>query len=333
MSEGRAAAARARVAPEDPVAPIKARVRSRVTMLVVMLAVGSFSLAQSMVSPILPTVQRALHTNETTVTWVLTSYLLAADGVHPDPRPGGRHDRQGPGASSSILVDLRASATWSSALAPNIEHLIAGRGIQGIGGAVDPAARPSGSCAMRYRPRTCTHAIGMIAVLPEASAADFGTAIAGPIVNILNYHWLFWIPAIALGLATIAAHFVIPPRTACAPKSPDQLAGGRPAGRMAGGDAARLQRGADVGLGLDQGHRAAPRVNRAAAAVGGRRVDGQGPADRHADASHPGDLAGRYRLPALRRRAVRLVRLPAAAPARHRRRPTSGTELTITDPG
>jgi predicted MFS family arabinose efflux permease len=35
--------------------------------------------------------------------------------------------------------------------------------------------------------------------------------LAGPIVGVLDYHWLFWFPAIMLVAATIAAYVVIPP--------------------------------------------------------------------------------------------------------------------------
>jgi MFS family permease len=198
MSEGRAAAAPAPVA-------IKARVHYRVTMLVVMMAVGSFSLAQSMVSPILPTVQRALHTNENTVTWVLTSYLLAAAVF--TPILGRVGDMIGKDRVFVGVLVIFALGNVVCALAPNIGTMIAGRGIQGIGGAVVPLG--FGIVRDEIPPEKLHAAIGMIAVLLGVGGG-VGTAIAGPIVNILNYHWLFWIPAIALGIATVTAHFVIP---------------------------------------------------------------------------------------------------------------------------
>src|SRR3954447_25224116 len=53
------------------------------TFAVVLVAVTAYSVAQSMVLPMLPTIQHALHTSQDTVTWVLTAYLLAASVATP----------------------------------------------------------------------------------------------------------------------------------------------------------------------------------------------------------------------------------------------------------
>ena len=55
----------------------------RVTFVVLCLGVASFSLLQSMVNPVLPTIEGALHTDQATVTWVLTAYLLSASVCTP----------------------------------------------------------------------------------------------------------------------------------------------------------------------------------------------------------------------------------------------------------
>jgi len=54
-------------------------------------------------------------------------------------------------------------------------------------------------------------AIGVIAAL-AAAGAGLGIVLAGPIVDALDYHWLFWIPMIVMALTVIAAHLVIPSR-------------------------------------------------------------------------------------------------------------------------
>ena len=43
-----------------------------------------------------------------------------------------------------------------------------------------------------------------------AVGAGFGIVLAGPIVDALDYHWLFWIPVIVLAVAAVAAHVVVP---------------------------------------------------------------------------------------------------------------------------
>ena len=50
---------------------------------VILAAVSSYSLLQSLVEPVLPTLQQPLHTSEDTVTWVLTAYLLTAAVATP----------------------------------------------------------------------------------------------------------------------------------------------------------------------------------------------------------------------------------------------------------
>ena len=50
-----------------------------------MLAIGvlAYAVLQSLVTPVLPTLQHSLHTSQTTVTWVLTANLLSASVFTP----------------------------------------------------------------------------------------------------------------------------------------------------------------------------------------------------------------------------------------------------------
>ena len=58
---------------------------SRTGLILGVLALGSgaYALLQSLVVPALPVLQRDLHTSTTGVTWLFTSYLLAASVVTP----------------------------------------------------------------------------------------------------------------------------------------------------------------------------------------------------------------------------------------------------------
>ena len=64
--------------------------------------------------------------------------------------------------------------------------------------------------------------MGVIASL-VAVGGGLGIVLAGPIVNALSYHWLFWLPMILTVAAAVAAHFLVPesPNTHL---GPDQLA-------------------------------------------------------------------------------------------------------------
>ncbi len=52
-------------------------------------------------------------------------------------------------------------------------------------------------------------AVGVIASL-TAVGAGLGIVVAGPIVDALDYHWLFWLPMILTIAAALAAHFFVP---------------------------------------------------------------------------------------------------------------------------
>jgi len=55
----------------------------QVTFAVLALGVAAFALLQSLVIPVLTTVQHELHTTQSAATWVLTAYLLSASIMTP----------------------------------------------------------------------------------------------------------------------------------------------------------------------------------------------------------------------------------------------------------
>jgi predicted MFS family arabinose efflux permease len=59
------------------------RAHYQVTFAVLAVCVGAFALLQSLVIPVLTTVQHELHTTQAAVTWVLTAYLLSASIMTP----------------------------------------------------------------------------------------------------------------------------------------------------------------------------------------------------------------------------------------------------------
>ena len=100
-------------------------------------AVSSFALLQSLIVPVLARIQIEFHTDQTTVTWVLTAYLLSASIC--TPLLGRIGDVVG--KKRMLVVDaVRALAVGSlaAALAPSIGWLIAARVVQGAGGGVLP---------------------------------------------------------------------------------------------------------------------------------------------------------------------------------------------------
>jgi MFS family permease len=59
------------------------RANYKVTFAVLVVGVSAYALLQSLVIPALTTIQSVMHTNQNTVTWVITAYLLSASIFTP----------------------------------------------------------------------------------------------------------------------------------------------------------------------------------------------------------------------------------------------------------
>jgi EmrB/QacA subfamily drug resistance transporter len=167
--------------------------------------VASFSLLQSLVNPVLPTIQAALDTDQATVTWVLTAYLLSASVF--TPIVGRVGDKVG--KERMLVVALAALAVGSllAAVATSVGVLIAARVVQGIGGGVLPLT--FGIIRDEFPRDRVAGAIGTAAAL-LAVGGGVGLVIAGPLVDALSYHWLFWIPMVMTIVAAVAAAVYVP---------------------------------------------------------------------------------------------------------------------------
>jgi EmrB/QacA subfamily drug resistance transporter len=181
------------------------RAHHQVTFAVLAAGVAAYALLQSLVTPVLPTIQEALHTSQSNVTWVLTAYLLSASIF--TPILGRLGDMRGKKRMFVIALVALAIGCLLSALATNLLVMIIGRIIQGVGGGVLPLA--FGIIRDEFPREKVAGAVGIIAAL-TAVGAGVGIVLAGPIVDALDYHWLFWLPLVVLVLAGLAAHFVVP---------------------------------------------------------------------------------------------------------------------------
>ncbi len=183
------------------------RVRSHppVTFAVLALGIGAFALLQSLVIPVLTTVQQQLHTTQNTVTWILTAYLLSASIM--TPILGRIGDMAG--KKRVFVATLAALAVGSllAAVAPSIGVMIVARVIQGFAGGMLPVA--FGIIRDEFPAEKVAGAVGAIAAL-TAVGAGLGIVLAGPIVAALDYHWLFWLPLILTLVAAVAAIFFVP---------------------------------------------------------------------------------------------------------------------------
>jgi EmrB/QacA subfamily drug resistance transporter len=176
-----------------------------ITFTVLAAATIAYALLQSLVIPVLATIQAGLHTTQNDVTWVLTAYLLSASIF--TPIVGRLGDMFGKERMLVFALVALAGGCVLAALASSLPVMIVARVIQGIGGGVLPLA--FGLIRDEFPQEKVAGAVGVIAAL-AAAGAGLGIVLAGPIVNALDYHWLFWIPMIILALSAVAAHVVVP---------------------------------------------------------------------------------------------------------------------------
>ncbi len=189
-----------------------ARSRPPVTFAVLAAGIGAFALLQSLVVPVLTTVQHELHTSQDTVTWVLTAYLLSAAIMTPIlGRIGDMF-----GKKRVFVATLVALAVGSllAALAPSIAVMIVARVIQGFAGGMLPVA--FGIIRDEFPAERVPGAIGLLASL-TAIGAGLGIVLAGPIVDALSWRWLFWLPMMLTIVAGIAAFLFVPESEVRAP--------------------------------------------------------------------------------------------------------------------
>jgi EmrB/QacA subfamily drug resistance transporter len=204
---------------KQPEAIEPARQRPNVTLAVLALSALAFALLQSLVAPALPAIQHDLHASESGVTWILTSYLLSASVATPlIGRLGDIHGKER--VLVWVLVAL-AFGTLMSALATSLPVLIAGRVVQGVGGGVFPLA--FGIIRDEFPRERVAGGIGLIsAILGIGGGA--GIVLAGVLVDNFSYHWLFWVPLVAVVVAAVATALFVPESPIKAPSRINWLA-------------------------------------------------------------------------------------------------------------
>ena len=176
-----------------------------VTFTLLAVAAVAYALLQSLVAPALLTIQEDLHTTTAGAAWILTAYLLSASVI--TPIAGRLGDMYGKKRVMVTVLIVLAIGTALAGLATTIGVMIVARVIQGAGGAVFPLS----FAIIRDefpRPRV-PHGIAMISAI-LGIGGGLGIVLAGPIVEHLTYHWLFWFPLIAVVIATIGIVVFVP---------------------------------------------------------------------------------------------------------------------------
>jgi EmrB/QacA subfamily drug resistance transporter len=175
------------------------------TFAVLALAGLTFSLLQSLVAPALPEIQHDLHASETATAWILTAYLLSASIL--TPIVGRIGDMFGKERTLVLSLVVLGIGTLVAALATSIEVLIAARVVQGCGGAIFPLS--FGIIRDEFPRARVAQGIALISAI-LGIGGGLGIVLAGPIVDALSYHWLFWFPLVLVVIATVTTVLFVP---------------------------------------------------------------------------------------------------------------------------
>jgi EmrB/QacA subfamily drug resistance transporter len=194
--------------------PLPGARQSRPRLILGVLALGgaAYALLQSLVVPALPVLQRDLHTSTSGVAWVFTAYLLAASVV--TPIAGRLGDMFGKKRVLVVALAGLAAGSLLAAIAASLPVMIVARTIQGLGGAIFPLA--FGILRDEFPRERVAGAIALVSGI-LGIGAGLGIVLAGPILQHLSYHWLFWIPLAVTSVAAGAAIRFVPESPTRAP--------------------------------------------------------------------------------------------------------------------
>jgi EmrB/QacA subfamily drug resistance transporter len=187
-------------------------VRPGLILGVLSLGGGAYALLQSLVVPALPVLQKDLHTSTSGVAWVFTSYLLAASVV--TPIAGRLGDMFGKKRVLVVALWGLAAGSLLAAVVSSLPLMIVARTIQGLGGAIFPLA--FGILRDEFPRERVAGAIALMSGI-LGIGGGLGIVLAGPILESLDYHWLFWFPLVATAIAATAATVFVPESTLRAP--------------------------------------------------------------------------------------------------------------------
>ncbi|AGZ41578.1 MFS transporter [Actinoplanes friuliensis] len=184
--------------------PVRPEFKSGGSLLVVYLSLGglAFAVLQSLVAPAMSTIARDLNATTGDISWILTAYLLSASVL--TPILGRLGDMVGKRRVLIGVLAVLAAGTLLAALAPNLAVLIVARALQGAAGAILPL---SIGIVRDSLPRERVGVtVGLLSAI-FGVGAGVGIVSAGPIVEHLSWHWLFWLPLVLVVVALLGAIF------------------------------------------------------------------------------------------------------------------------------
>ena len=158
----------------------------------------TFATLQSLLVPVLPVLQRDLHTDAAGATWAITSWLITS--AVATPLLGRVGDLAGKRRVFLLCLAAVAVGSVAAALAPTLGVLIAARVLQGFGGAMFPLA--FGILRDVLPARSLAAGIGGFSAV-MAIGSGLGTVLAGPLSGALGWRGLFIIPIAGMAVGAV----------------------------------------------------------------------------------------------------------------------------------
>ncbi|MGH2954742.1 MAG: MFS transporter [Solirubrobacterales bacterium] len=191
------------------------------------LGVMDFSLEQAIIIPALPAIGAEYSASLTSVTWVITGFLVAAAVATPLAGRLGDHL----GKRLVILASLVLFAVGSvlCVVAGSIGLVIAGRVLQGLGAGVGPLAT---ALARDLVPRDqVPRAVGLL-IGAGGLGGTIGLLVAGPLADDVSVQSIFWVLAGVAVLLAVAVAALVPDSGVRARARVDWLGAGLLAGLL-----------------------------------------------------------------------------------------------------
>jgi len=169
------------------------------------LAALAYALAQTMIVPALPELQRQFDASPADATWLLTGFLLTA--AVATPLLGRLGDMYGKERWLLISLAIFGLGSVVCALSSTLEVMVLGRAIQGAGGAIFPLA--FGIIRDELPPERVATAIGTVSAM-FGIGGGVGLVLAGVIVDHASVAWIFWLSVAACVVAGYATWRWVP---------------------------------------------------------------------------------------------------------------------------
>jgi EmrB/QacA subfamily drug resistance transporter len=168
------------------------------TLLVVSIGLFMCVLDNLVVTVALPSIHRDLHASMQSLEWTVNAYVLSYAVLLLTGAALG--DRFGRKRMFIFGVLLFIAGSAANALAANMSMLIVSRAIQGIGGAIVTPLTLT-LLAQAFPPRQRGLALGVWSGISGIAVA-VGPLVGGALIQIANWHWIFWVN-VPIGLALV----------------------------------------------------------------------------------------------------------------------------------